>query len=185
MITLQHCLRPEAIVLADKAANAQEVIATLAGHLADQLGIARETLEAAILEREATRTTALGNGVAIPHCRLADLKQFGAALMILRQPVRWDNEGHAVDVVVMIAGPSENVADHLRLLSNCSQLFGSASVRAKIKRAPDPRAAFELLTAAEEAVEANRSREGLLREIRKDQANGGDHLAEVSARFEW
>jgi len=39
----------------------------------------------------------------------------------------------------------------------------------------------------EEAVEARRSRDGMLRELRRDQENGTerDPLAEVAARFDW
>jgi len=185
MITVQHCLSENTILIADKATGMQSVIEQLSERLADCLGVEQNMLQNAILERESTRTTAFANGAAIPHCRLSDLQKFGMAIMILRQPVRWDNEGHAVDAVMMIAGPTENVGDHLRLMANSSQLLDSASLRAKLKRSPDPKSAYKLITTAEEAVEKHRSRDGMLRELRKDQAAGGDYLTEVTEAFDW
>ena len=184
---VQHNLSPNAIEIADHVENAAEVISRLSENVAAELGIERDVVERAVLDRERARTTAFANGAAIPHCRLSHLKQFAIGLMILQQPVRWDNEGHAVDTVMLIAGPTENVSDHLRILANSSQLLDSAALRAKLKQAPNPAAALELMAAAEEAVEARRSRDGMLRELRRDQENGTerDPLAEVAARFDW
>lgn len=185
MITLSNSLSPEAIVLAETAPSARQVVATLAGLLSAQLGLGPEIIEKAVQQREATRSTAIGHHAAIPHCRLADLPRFGAALMSLSKPVRWDEEGHEVDLVVMMAGPQDAVAAHLRLLSNCSQLLACEPLHAKLRHAPDAQGVIQLLAAAEEAVETRRSREGLLRELRRDQAEGGDELTDVVERFTW
>ena len=107
-------------------------------------------------------------------------------MAILKKPIIWDEEEHAVDVVLMIAGPSKNVPAHLRILANSSQLLDSQTLRAKLKQAPDGKAAYELISAAEEAIEERRSQTGMLREVRKDQENGsGDFLAEIANRFKW
>ena len=187
MTLINNSLSAETILLVDHTESAAEVIAQLSEELAAHLGVDRGTIEQAILERESTRTTAFANGAAIPHCRLPGLNTFGIAIMVLTQPVRWDNEGHAVDTIMMIAGPTTKVGEHLRILANSTQLLDSPALRAKLKRAPDPKAARKLLAAAETAIEQRRSQEGMLRELRKDQANSGqvDHLAGVADRFEW
>lgn len=183
---VQQSLSPETIEISETAAAGGEVISLLAGRLARRLNIDARTIERAVLDRERTRTTAFANGAAIPHCRLPGLSRFGIAVMILRQPVRWDNDGHAVDTVMMITGPSESVSDHLRILANGSQLLDSPQLRGKLKRSPDTRSAYELICAAEEQIERRRTQEGMLREIRKDgAANEADPLAEVAARFDW
>ena len=187
MTLINNSLSAETILLVDHAKNAADVIAQLSGELASYLDVDAQTIEHAILERESSRTTAFANGAAIPHCRLSGLDTFGIAIMILTQPVRWDNEGHAVDTIMMIAGPTTNVGEHLRILANGSQLLDSPALRAKLKRAPDTKSARKLLAAAEKSIEERRSQEGMLRELHKDQANGGqvDYLAGVADRFEW
>ena len=173
------------IAIAERAENAADVIARLSEKLAALLAVHAETIQQAILDRERTRTTALANGAAIPHCRMPALSRFGIAVMVLQQPVRWDDNGHTVDTVVMIAGPSENVPGHLRILANSSQLLDSPGLRSKLKRAPDARSAYDLIAAAEEAVEHRRSQEGMLRELRRDQENGADYLSTVAEKFDW
>ncbi len=182
---VQECLPPEAIFIVDQAENPHEVISTLSAEVAKALGEDADKVERVVLERERARTTAFSNGSAVPHGRLPGLKRFCIGVMILGQPLRWDNEGHAVDTVILIVGPSENVSDHLRILANCSRLLDSAAVRSKLKRAPDAESIHKLMSAAEEAVEHRRSHEGALRELRQDQDRDEDDLGEVAARFEW
>jgi PTS system nitrogen regulatory IIA component len=184
-VLVEQSLPTEAILIADQAENASSVLSTLSAKVAQTLGVDAEHIERAVVERERARTTAFPNGSAVPHCRLAGLKRFCIGMMILRQPVRWDNEGHAVDTVILIVGPSENVSDHLRILANCSRLLDSSAVRAKLKRAPDAESVHALMAAAEGAIEHRRSREGVLRELRPDADQSKDELSEVANRFEW
>ena len=179
-------LTPESIIIAEGAESAAQVISQLCSELAGRLGVDRTVLQRAVMDRERARTTAFSNGAAIPHCRLPGLRRFGIAMMILRQSVRWDAEGRAVDTIMLITGPTDQVSDHLRILANCSQLLDSRALRQKLRSAPDPASAYELLSAAEAAVEERRSQDGLLREIRKDESGTQkDYLAEVAARFPW
>ncbi len=180
-------LSPEAIHITDRTESAAAAIRALSQSLANALGCEPETIERAIMNRERTRTTAFANGAAIPHCRLAGLNRFASALMILQSPIRWDNEGHAVDTILMIAGPADNVSDHLRILANSSQLLDSPSFRAKLRKAPGPRQAYDLVAAAEKAVEQRRQEAGMLRELRKDQEPRGrvDYLSQVVSEFNW
>lgn len=182
---VKESLSPETIEIVDAADNAEAIIRTMSGKVATLLDIERTVVEKAVLDRERARTTAFHNGAAIPHCRLPRLKRFGIGLMVLRKPVRWDNEGHAVDTVMMIVGPSENVSDHLRVLANGSQLLDSPSIRGKIKTAPDAGSVYRVMAAAEEFLEQRRSQLGMLRELRRDDDNGGDYLSEVAQQFTW
>jgi len=186
-VLVQRSLSPDTIAIVDTNEGAAAVIASLSKKLAAMLSVEQTVIEDAVLDRERVRTTAFPNGAAIPHCRLPRLGRFGIGLMVLQQPVCWDSQGHNVDTVMMIVGPTENVSDHLRILANSSQMLDSSALRAKLKRAPDARSAHELVCAAEEIIEQRRHQVGMLREIRKDQENGTntDFLADVANRFEW
>ncbi len=182
---VRESLSPEMIFIERTAGSAADVISRLGTELAARLGVDRGMLHRAVMDRERTRTTAFSNGAAIPHCRLPGLRRFGIALLILHEPVRWDAEGRNVDTIMMIAGPTDQVSDHLRILANSSQLLDSKAVRGKLRAAPDPKSAYDLLAAAEAAVEQRRTQEGILREIRKDEVAPPDYLADVAGRFNW
>ncbi len=182
---IEQNLSPENIVLAETAGSAADIIHKLAAKIADGLGVDHETIEQAVITRERARTTAFTNGAAIPHCRLSELERFGIALMILRKPVRWDSQGHLVDIVAMIAGPSRNIPEQLRILANSSQVLDSPAVRGKLKQAPDARAIYQLMIAAERAVEQRRATDGVLRELHHDDTDTVDYLAEAVSKVKW
>jgi PTS system nitrogen regulatory IIA component len=184
-VLIEDSLSPENVVMAETAKNSAEIIHQLADRIAARLGLDCNPIEEAVLTRERARTTAFTNGAAIPHCRLAELTRFGMAMMILRKPIRWDNQGHAVDIILMIAGPSRNIPEQLRILANSSQVLDSAALRAKLKQAPNPEGVCQLLSAAEQAVERRRAEEGVLRELRRDQADAADYLVDVVNKFLW
>lgn len=182
---VEQSLSTEAILIVDQVENSSSVLSALSEKVAHVLSVDSDHIERAVSDRERARTTAFPNGSAVPHCRLPGLKRFGMGMMILGQPVRWDNEGHAVDTVILIVGPSENVSDHLRILANCSRLLDSPAVRGKLKQAPNPEAVYALMTAAEAAIEQRRSREGVLRELRPEAGQAQDELRDVAERLEW
>jgi len=82
----------------------------------------KEALLREVQERERLATTALGQGIALPHPRRPPAHLIGKPLMsVVRsvQPLDWaapDRE--PVDVVLMVAAPS--VAEHLEMLSRIS-----------------------------------------------------------------
>lgn len=182
---IEQNLTADNVVFCESVATAADAIEKLSSLIADQIGADRKTIEQAVITRETARTTAFANGAAIPHCRLSELTRFGMAMMILRKPVGWDRQGHTVDLILMIAGPSRAIPEQLRILANSSQVLDSPAIRARLKQAPDPQAVCQLMTAAERAVETRRAKDGVLRELHPDQSDTADHLAEVAGKFKW
>ncbi|MBK8283496.1 MAG: PTS sugar transporter subunit IIA [Ahniella sp.] len=82
---LQKALSEARIDLDAQAADAREVLAILAGLMAHSAAEA-QTLAAALLAREQTGATALGNGVAVPHARVAGMTEIRAAFVRTRTP---------------------------------------------------------------------------------------------------
>ncbi|HOA72721.1 MAG TPA: PTS sugar transporter subunit IIA [Phycisphaerae bacterium] len=182
---IRNSLSPDTIEILETADNAVSVIRRLAERIARVGKLDASRIEQAALDRERTRTTAFANGAALPHCRLADLSRFLTALAILRKPMRWDLEGHAVDRVMLIVGPLAAVSDHLRILANGSQILDSPAISAKLRAAPEAYSAYELMVAAEETLEARRAQVGVLTEIRHQGGENKDFLAVVADQFRW
>lgn len=182
---IRNSLSPDTVEIIASAENAADVIRRLCGRIARAGTIDAAQVEKAVLDREHTRTTAFANGAALPHCRLPELSRFITGLAILHKPVRWDAEGHAVDRVMLIAGPLAAVSDHLRILANGSQILDSPTIQAKARSAPDPHSAYELIAAAEEAIELRRAQMGVLTEVRRDAGEEKDYLRSVAEQFRW
>jgi mannitol/fructose-specific phosphotransferase system IIA component (Ntr-type) len=90
-------------------------------------------LLATLSEREAQASTALGEGVAIPHARLAGLADMVAAFARSPVGIEWDApDGVPAHLILMLAGPSEQPGTYLKTLAAASRLLRDRDVRARL-----------------------------------------------------
>ncbi|HEY2387525.1 MAG TPA: PTS sugar transporter subunit IIA [Candidatus Binatia bacterium] len=131
-------LSPELILPSIAARSKTEVLATLAAHM----GTARphvdgRLLEDALHERERQSSTALENGVAIPHVRLAGIP--GPLALLARSVDGIDCnavDGHPTRLFLLLIAVAEQPGSHLRLLASAARMLGDASCRAGLLAAP-------------------------------------------------
>jgi PTS system nitrogen regulatory IIA component len=78
----------------------------------------------ALMARERLGTTGLGNGIAIPHCRLAPCENIIGALITLDQPVDFDSlDNKPADILFVLLVPHEKNDEHVRTLAGLATLF--------------------------------------------------------------
>lgn len=129
------------------AASRDEAIRQAADILAEAGAVTPSYYEA-MLEREASVTTFMGNGLAIPHgTNEAKESILGSALSFVRydEPVDWD--GEPVRFVVGIAGKD---GGHLALLQKVAILFSDEAKVRQLEEAPDEAALHEILRSVNE-----------------------------------
>lgn len=130
-------LLPTASVLwAVVAASRKRVLDVAADALAEaQPKISARALSSALMERERLGSTALGEGVAIPHCRLECPRMLGG-LLSLAQPVDFDAaDGRPVDLLFILVAPKHEPSAHLQALARLAAIFGDADERAWMRGA--------------------------------------------------
>jgi PTS system nitrogen regulatory IIA component len=119
--------------------------------VADTLGREHEGLYAAelvagMLAREKLGSTALGDGIAIPHCRLAECEAASGVLITLSTPAEYDTpDGEDVDLVFALVVPSDATQEHLNLLADIARLFSRQDFREALRAC---RTSEELYTTA-------------------------------------
>jgi PTS system nitrogen regulatory IIA component len=89
-----------------------------------------------LIERERLGTTGLGNGIAIPHCRLPNCESIIGALVQLEDGIDYgafDKED--VRVVFLLIVPEEEVDEHLQTLSALASRLQSDTYRAALLNA--------------------------------------------------
>lgn len=83
-----------------------------------------------LIARERLGTTALGHGVAIPHCRLSDCKEIVGALVVLEEGVDFGAfDQQPVQIMFLLIVPSTEVENHLQALSMLATRFESEDYR--------------------------------------------------------
>lgn len=87
------------------------------------------TLEAtevfnALMARERLGTTGLGNGIAIPHCRMTGCEKIIGALVSLDKPIDFDAlDGKPVDLLFVLIVPELKSDEHVQTLAGLAALF--------------------------------------------------------------
>ena len=92
----------------------------------------------ALVAREKLGSTGIGEGIAIPHCRLGHCQQPIGLLLKLSTPIDFDAvDGPPVDLVFVLLVPQENPEQHLKTLSHLASLFNDDDYRAELRLSKD------------------------------------------------
>lgn len=118
------------------ATSRRQAIQILAEALASAAGVDPRAAYDAVLMRERLSGTGVGEGVAIPHARVAGLTRPVAGFARLDPPVDFDSlDGRPADLVFMLLAPSDRGGDHLKALARVSRFLKRADIRERLRDA--------------------------------------------------
>ena len=116
------------------------------------LNLSSEAIYLALLAREKLGSTAIGEGIAIPHCRIKECAAAAGCLMTLQEPIDFGStDGRDVDVVFVLLVPEEATQGHLNLLAALARSFSNADLRNRVRKTFDPAELRQLLFSGEAA----------------------------------
>ena len=97
-----------------------------------------------LVGRERIGSTALGQGVAIPHARIPEVTQSMGCLMLLSKGVDFEAQDKiAVDLIYGFIVPLEPKPQDLKMLADLAKLFSDESFRDKLRSASSHRELYE------------------------------------------
>lgn len=136
---LGSLIRPDLIFPDLPAADRAEVLRSFARRLAER-GLVHDAdaLFEKLWEREQLGSTAIGGGIAIPHCKVDRLKS--GVVSLGRVPAGVDFgavDGQPVRLFFLVISPSQSPAEHLQILAAISRwIKGGGRVEALLEQ-PD------------------------------------------------
>ena len=127
-------LSKEAIILEMKATSKESALRELAGVAATQCGrFTEEILYNVLLEREAVGSTGVGNGVAIPHGKIAGLDSILVCFGRSREGVDFDAiDNRPVHLFVLLLSPAATATEYLRALAGISRMLKHEGSRERL-----------------------------------------------------
>ena len=106
----------------------------------------REAFRRAVLDREAVMSTGVGLGVAIPHARIPEVKDFVIAVGRSEHPITFDSfDGGPVFIVIMIAANSSQQPEYLRVVAKLVRVLKNSTHRRKLLEAENAAAVRKIL----------------------------------------
>ncbi len=145
-------VRPELVFLDLVAHEDETVIAIIARKLAAAADLDPVLVEGALAEREKLGSTSVGNGFAIPHCKLPNLEQIVVALARFDVGVDFGDTKSQADVrfFFVVLSPPDQPAEHLQVLSQIARILKSADLRQELLSAVDVESVIKAIDNAAE-----------------------------------
>lgn len=130
------------------------VLRELAEHLARQHGeIDAGRLVEVLWERERLGSTAIGDGIAIPHGKLPGLTGVIGAFGRHVAGVDFDSlDGSPTHLFFLLVAPEDSVGQHLKALARVSRLLKDRAFRDKLIGAADRAEIFRLIREEDEKL---------------------------------
>jgi len=128
------------LVAKDKTGAITELVDLLAerGKLSD-----RDAVLQAVLAREATRSTGIGQALAVPHGKSNGCRELTMAIGVPAEPIDFDAiDGKPCKLLVLLASPLDKTGPHIQALASVSRLWLNESFRRDVFEATSPEAIY-------------------------------------------
>ena len=100
----------------------------------------------ALLAREKLGSTGLGNGIAIPHCRIESLENIYVSVLKLDEGIDYEaSDDHVVDFLFCLVVPEDANEDHLELLASLAELLDNKQLRQSIQDSSNATELYQIL----------------------------------------
>jgi PTS system nitrogen regulatory IIA component len=144
---ITEILAPEMVLPELKGSTKDQVLKELAQGLAAKYpGIKLEDLIAVLSERERLGSTAIGDGIAIPHGKLRGANKIIGAFGRHREGVDFESlDGNPTHIFFVLVAPEDSASLHLKALARVSRLLKDDAFKARLIEAADSAEIYRLI----------------------------------------
>jgi len=140
-------IKRDMVVPALEAIEKKPILEELAKYMAERHArIDRATLARVLIEREQLASTAIGEGVAIPHGKLGSVGEIIACLGRAPKGVDFDSmDGQPTFLFFVLVAPESSTGAHLKALARISRVFKDPEFRRRLLAAPDAETMYNVV----------------------------------------
>lgn len=147
-------LTPERVIPALRGREKDEVLTEMAdGLAASNSKLDKEKVLHVLSEREKISTTAIGEGVAIPHGKLAAVQRIEG--LFARSPEGVDFaslDGGPTHLFFVLVAPEDGAADHLKALARISRLLKDPAFRSRLIAGTSREEIFDIIATEDQKL---------------------------------
>ncbi|MCW6507905.1 PTS sugar transporter subunit IIA [Lichenifustis flavocetrariae] len=136
----------DAILPSLRAASKKTVLQEMSERAAAVSGLSDREVFDAVLQRERLGSTGVGNGVAIPHGKLARCERIFGVFARLEKPIDFEAmDGAPVDLVFLLIASEMAGADHLKALARVARFLRDPKLTMQLRMTRDAKALHAVL----------------------------------------
>lgn len=153
---LQSILSPERTFWGASGTSKKRALLEASRLLAETIPqLTEDQIFDAIINREKLGSTALGNGIAIPHCRIENCAKTIGALLKLDTATDFESpDDKPVDLLFILLVPVESTDTHLETLAMLAGLFQNEEFCAALRRSTNSENLYQLAVNTAEKLAA-------------------------------
>jgi len=154
MMRLSDILKIQTIKVPLLAKHKIDAITELVGVLAAAGEVKdAQILLRSVLERESTRTTGIGNGLAIPHGKCTGVDHLVVAIGKPDTPIDFESiDKRPVNLIVLLASPPDQTGPHIQALARISRLMNVEAFRQAVRAAASAQQVYDAVVAQESTM---------------------------------
>ncbi|HOO71934.1 MAG TPA: PTS sugar transporter subunit IIA [Spirochaetota bacterium] len=93
----------------------------------------QESIIKALIDREKSMSTGIGNGVAIPHCNTPDVSEVVIVMVISTKGIDFESiDNQPVRIAILLLVPKNKLTQHIKTLANIAKLMSDENLRSKL-----------------------------------------------------
>lgn len=143
-------LSKKAIVTDIKATKKEDVIKELVDALISAGDVEkryRNKLIEALMARETLGSTAIGQGIAIPHAKSDSVSKLVAAFGLSKKGVDFDSlDGDLAFIFFLLLAPQDSAGPHLKALARISRLLKDKYFRDTLRSSTDEKSIIKIIS---------------------------------------
>lgn len=144
---LKDFIAPNAILPTLKVTSKKQLFQEISARAALISGIGEREIFDTLWQREKLGSTGVGNGIAIPHGKLAKAGRMFGLFARLENPVDFDaTDGIPVDLICVLIAPESAGADHLKALAQVARTLRDAAFTSLLRATRDEAGIYALLS---------------------------------------
>ena len=147
-------LSKKAILTDIKSTNKEDVIKEMVDFLIEASDVEkrdRNKLIDALMSREALGSTAIGQGIAIPHAKCDCVDKLVAAFGLSKKGVDFDSlDGELAYIFFLLVAPQDSAGPHLKALARISRLLKDKYFRDTLRTCMDEKSVIKVITQEDE-----------------------------------
>ena len=147
-------LSKKAIVIDIKSTKKEDAIKELVDALLNSGDIekrCRNKLIESLMARESLGSTAIGQGIAIPHAKSDCVDKLVAAFGLSKKGVDFDSlDGEPAYIFFLLVAPQDSAGPHLKALARISPLLKDKYFRDSLRACSDEKAIIKIITEEDE-----------------------------------
>ena len=146
-MSLNDLLTPDAVIASLRVNGKKQALQELSDRAAEVSGLPAREIFDSILQRERLGPTGVGDGIAIPHGKLAKCRRIFGVFARLERPIDFEAlDGLPVDLIFLLIAPESAGADHLKALATIARKLRNPNLAAQLRATRDASAIYSLMT---------------------------------------